>query len=266
MLGRILAFAVLASGPSLPAKAAEPISDWTIERSDARCVAVRRFGTADKPTTLALKASPHGDVFQLAILRSGFRKTYLQSAATIRIDGESFSTTALSYPLGGDVRRVAHLINLDEETSVALRTAKNLHATIVEGINDSFDMGQTVSLWKDMGDCISRLRETWNIGEARAQRIAEPARGNLRPLFSGDDYPIRAILADESGSTRIGLLIDEKGLVRDCTLIEASGIARLDSRSCAIISERAKFAPARDGAGKPVKSSWTQTITWRLAG
>lgn len=251
-----------------PARAAsdQPISNWGIEPSDARCVAVRQFGSVNKPTILALKASPYADVIQIAILRAGLRRGYLQSKATVDTDSKDYVTTALSYPLDGDRRRVAHLISLDAETSAALRTTRTLQTTIVEGTRETFDMGQMASLWKNLDDCVSSLRRHWNIGENAESIMSEPPRGNMQALFSPEDYPVRAILADESGATRIGLLIDKNGRVRDCTLLETSGIAMLDSRSCGIITQRAKFVPATDDKGKPMRSPWVQTIRWSLAG
>lgn len=249
-----------------PCWAAPPSPQWRIEPSDSRCVAVRQFGSADKPTTLALKAAAHADVIQVAILRAGLRKGYLQSKATVDVDGKDYSTTALSYPIGGDRRRVAHLINLDEATSALLRSAKVLQTTVIEGTHETFDMGDAARLWSDLGDCVSKLRQRWNVGEYAASKKTRSARGNIGALFSEDDYPVRAILADESGATRVGLLIDENGLVRDCTLLETSGIAMLDSRSCGIITQRAKFEPALGENGKPIKSAAVQTIRWKLAG
>lgn len=270
MFNRVLVIATVAAlfVPSEQASGAAPISEWKLEPSDARCVAVRQYGSSDKPITLALKASLHGNAIQLAILRSGYRKSYAQTETKLEVDGQSFATTALSYPLGGDKRRVTHLINLDSDPSAALRTAKTLRVTVDEGINDDFPLGQTIGMWRGLQDCVARMRETWNIGVERASRIVRAAE-TLTPLpalFTEDDYPVKAILAEQSGTTRIALMIDESGKVRDCTLIEASGIAVLDSRSCGIIMQRAKFTPSAGPDGEPVKSFWIQTIRWRLAG
>ena len=258
--------AVLLAIQPMPASAAEPLSGWKIEPSDARCVAVRQYGSADKPITLALKASTTGNGIQAALLRSGYRRGFLQTNASIVVDGKSFSSTALSYPLGNDKRRVAHLLNLDADASGALRTAKSMKLTIIEGINDSFAIEPSFGLWRELQDCVARLRHSWNISDERRVHIATNARGDLRGVFSAEDYPVRAMMEGETGSTRVGLLIDESGSVRDCTLITASGIAMLDSRSCGIITERARFSPALDAGGKPVKSYREQVISWRLAG
>ena len=61
------------------------------------------------------------------------------------------------------------------------------------------------------------------------------------------------------------LLVDETGALKDCTVDETSGIASLDAMGCLVFMERAKFTPARDAAGKPVRSVVSTSITWKTS-
>lgn len=263
---RSLAFVACAAltAPATPLGAAPPLGGWKLEPSDARCVAVRQYGTSDKPITLALKAPLTEKTIQMAILRTGYRKSYVQTTATLKFDQQSFDTSALSYPLAGKIKRVTHLINLDSAQTTAIRTAKRLGVTVREGINDEFPLGETPAIWSELDRCTERLQAAWNIGAA--SRIASNPVGELQGLISADDYPVTAQREDQQGTTRFLILIDEKGLPRDCTLLGTSGSAVLDSRSCGLIMQRARFKPALDQTGKPAKSSWIQAINWRLEG
>ena len=89
---------------------------------------------------------------------------------------------------------------------------------------------------------------------------------NLRELVSGDDYPPEAQMADEQGTVDVLVKVDESGRVADCTVEASSGSAALDVQTCRLFWLRAKFAPARDKAGKPVVSAYSRKITWRLEG
>ena len=89
---------------------------------------------------------------------------------------------------------------------------------------------------------------------------------NLKDLVSGDDYPPEAQMADEQGTVDVLVKVDESGKVADCTIQGSSGSAALDSQTCSLFWLRAKFAPARDEAGKPVVSAYSRKITWRLEG
>jgi hypothetical protein len=62
----------------------------------------------------------------------------------------------------------------------------------------------------------------------------------------------------------LALLIDETGKIADCTVIGTSGAASLDTQSCGMLKDRARFKPAIGLDGKPAKGSFIQRITWRV--
>lgn len=89
--------------------------------------------------------------------------------------------------------------------------------------------------------------------------------GSVLGLFRSDDYPDDAIESDQSGMTKFVLMIDERGAVMDCAVVESSGVATLDAMGCQVLRERARFGPAKDGANKPVKSTYiTPRIRWMI--
>ncbi len=257
-----IALALILSHPS-PALALQPINEWRIEPSDARCVAVRQFGSADDPVTLAIKAPPTGSSLQLAIIRRAYVRSPEQLGATLRLGDQSFDTFALRYPTNGKKQAVM-LFNLLEDAAAATRNATGIEIGVTGGVDSSFWFGQSGAMWTQLDACLERLRDVWNIGEGHEGRIATGPRGDLQGSFSSSDYPLEALRKEYGGTTAFVLLIDETGAVKDCTLTESSGMAVLDARSCGVITARAKFAPAIDVDGKPTKSSWFQRISWRL--
>jgi len=97
-------------------------------------------------------------------------------------------------------------------------------------------------------------------GKARPLRPLEPPQSWLRD----GDYPPAAIRAGQSGTTRVRLMIDEKGTVVECEVLATSGSEALDEASCALMSQRAHFAPALDPSGQAVRAQWTQQLAWSL--
>lgn len=89
--------------------------------------------------------------------------------------------------------------------------------------------------------------------------------GSLAGLFSADDYPRDAADRNEQGRVQVTVHVDAAGAVSSCEIKQSSGFPSLDTRTCEIIAQRAKFLPARDSAGKPVPSETTQAVTWRLS-
>ncbi|MES2136833.1 MAG: energy transducer TonB [Pseudomonadota bacterium] len=92
---------------------------------------------------------------------------------------------------------------------------------------------------------------------------AQSARGDLRSLFSADDYPASALAAGVGGTAQAQLSIGPDGRVTGCNLIRSTGNGALDAATCNILRRRAKFTPARDSNGNPTSDTiTTPSITW----
>jgi protein TonB len=101
----------------------------------------------------------------------------------------------------------------------------------------------------------------------RKVQSATSAKGDLRTLFSNDDYPAAAQSSGAEGTAQATLSIDRDGRVVGCSLIRSTGNGSLDSATCNILRRRAKFTPARDSNGNATSDTiTTPLITWRLEG
>ena len=96
---------------------------------------------------------------------------------------------------------------------------------------------------------------------------AQSAKGDVRTLFSADDYPASAQAAGAEGTAQATLTIGPDGRVVGCNLIKSTGNGALDSATCNILRRRAKFTPARDSNGNPTTDTYTTPpIRWQLEG
>ena len=94
----------------------------------------------------------------------------------------------------------------------------------------------------------------------------QPARGDLQGIITADDYPAEAIRRNETGDVTVDLKIGTTGRVTACTVARSSGSRSLDRRTCEILSQRGRFRPAVDSAGRPIEGRFSQRISWRLEG
>ena len=86
-----------------------------------------------------------------------------------------------------------------------------------------------------------------------------------RPDPVGDmDYPASALRAGEEGVVDYEIGVGADGRVTDCRIVASSGSAILDSATCRAIRARARFAPARDSAGRPTADRLRGRVGWRL--
>jgi protein TonB len=105
------------------------------------------------------------------------------------------------------------------------------------------------------------------VENSNPERTSYPTRGDVRALFSSDDYPADAQQNGEEGSVRARLTVDARGRVAKCTIIRSSGHVSLDKATCDVLRDRARFSPARDANGKAVSDSFvTPLVVWRLEG
>lgn len=94
-------------------------------------------------------------------------------------------------------------------------------------------------------------------------RAAKPL-GAPGKWVSDADYPAGALHRGQQGASAFELTIGPDGRVRDCRITRSSGSADLDAATCAKVSERASFTPARDAHGDLVAGSFSGVIRWRI--
>ena len=97
-------------------------------------------------------------------------------------------------------------------------------------------------------------------------REIKPARAkaNLASYVSDEDYPTTAARNEEQGTTRFRLVVGADGRVKDCTVTSSSGSSALDSTTCRLMRQRAKFQPATGSDGKPASDTVASAIRWVL--
>ncbi|MET1110264.1 MAG: TonB family protein [Allosphingosinicella sp.] len=97
-------------------------------------------------------------------------------------------------------------------------------------------------------------------------RTVEPARAkaNLASYVSDEDYPSTAVRNEEQGTTRFRLAVGPDGKVKDCTVTSSSGSSALDSTTCKLMRQRAKFSPARNNRGEMTSDTYASAIRWVL--
>lgn len=266
---RIPVAALLATlaAPALAAAAVplQPTSKWNVDFGDAHCIAMRNYGTDASLLMLAIKASPVGDVMQVSLVRPSMKQETNQYPGSMTIgDLPPTKVSVLGYRAKGSKNRI-DAINLPLDQYQPLRTASVVRLRSAGEIDASFALSDMAPVARALDRCVAGLRSVWNIGGGDAVFASFPtSKKPLRQYFSSDDYPNVAAQGGATGIVGMTMLIDETGKVASCMVTATSGFASLDAQSCAIITVRAKFAPATGHDGKPIKSVYVQRIRWLL--
>ncbi|MDJ0979313.1 MAG: energy transducer TonB [Erythrobacter sp.] len=58
------------------------------------------------------------------------------------------------------------------------------------------------------------------------------------------------------------LLVNAEGRATDCAVTRTSGDRALDVETCALLLRGARFKPATNGKGQPIKGRYASAVTW----
>ncbi len=274
-----MAFACVLATQPLAAAPLQPTGKWVVNYTEANCVARRTFGDY----AISIVPSPLGSSTRVIVDGPGRAVRARQFPSVIDPDDGrgAVKASSLIYPFKAKGRRGIYTVVPNELVSrmlasgkVDIRTGKSAAPPLwaersVSPMGAALAIGGGNTLTKALDKCMVDLRDHWGMvdGELPVPATATQSTGNVSGLFRAEDYPDDAIAAGQGGDTSFTLMIDEKGGVIDCAIRESSGVATLDAMGCQVILERARFTPAKDAAGKPVKGIYlTPKIRWQIAG
>jgi TonB family protein len=251
-------------GPA-SARTLQAVGPWDLDYGQAQCIASRDYGDAAKPTTLAIRQSPNGETYEILLARRSPAPDFAEELqGSVDFGRGPIKAWLLHYRTKtGKLDIYQFRISAAEMAQARSAAAVTLH---LEGMPDlAFELALMPQLLDGLGTCTADLKRYWNADGEKNGLIIKPARGDLRDVFRSDDYPAEALNRGQEGRAQYLLLVDEKGKVAGCQVLLASGVPVLDAMGCAVIQTRARFTPAFDRTGKPVRSMVvTPPVQWQF--
>jgi len=89
-------------------------------------------------------------------------------------------------------------------------------------------------------------------------------KGNPGYWANADDYPLLALEEEREGIAGFRLTVGKDGRVMECEITQSSGHSDLDEATCANITKRAEFHPARDKNGHVITGTYANRIRWQI--
>lgn len=249
-------------GISIAAKPLQPTKPWVLDYDESQCVALREYGTADHSISLLIRPSPDGGTYVLDLMKQRAAGPFAEEhRGSVDFGNGPIGASVLYYQNVPEKLQIAQF-RIDSPQMAQARSASSVTFRITEyQAPVSLALRSMQDLLKGLDQCNADLRRYWNVGA----KLSQPARGDVRSIFTSDDYPFVAVVGMEQGTSQFLLFIDITGKVAACHVLRPSGIAVLDATGCMVIKQRAKFTPARDASGKPVRDAVvTPPIVWRL--
>lgn len=274
MLRRGVCFSIVsallfsAAAPASAAQPLKPFEPWVVHYDPSTCTAERAYGDKKDTTFLALEPSAWGDTYDLLVATQGWGPRLTEEMSGSVDFGHGINKAwLLHYGTDKPSKLDFYRFRISAEEMAQAASAPTVTFHLDRHQDFTFSLEQMPDLLKTLAACTTDLQHYWNMIDPEQKKIAAPAIGDVRQIFSPTDYPQEAMSRRQEGRVQFLLLIDEQGKVAKCTVLHPSGIPALDGMGCQVISQRARFKPALDHDGKPIRSTvTTPPVVWKIAG
>jgi TonB family protein len=243
----------------------QPVGKWDLDYAETQCAAYRDYGNAEHPVTLMIRPSAAGDTYEILVARKDASPEFAEELeGTVDFGSGPIKAWLLHYRTTAKHLDV-YQFRIPASEMAQARSAASVTLNIRNAPDFSFALASMPALLNGLDACTADLKQYWNMDGEKNGRIAIPSKGDVRHLFTPDDYPTEAMNLHQEGRAQFLLLVDEKGKVAGCNVLLASGVPVLDAMGCAVLQERASFSPALDRTGKPVRSTFvTPPVQWQF--
>jgi len=266
----------------------KPTGPWAMEYADQTCRLIRNFSDGNGVVTLAFEKMALGAGLSLGLAGKALRTPSTVPMARFRYNGDksarasalvktvltdgrdSFIVTDVPFVpidrMGMILRKHKPADRFEAMNSAEMAAASGATSiTLTYGFIDepTFEIGPMAAPLKAMRTCVDDLVKSWGVDPQRMAtmtRLADPLN-SPRNWLSIEDYPDEMWHEHKGGIVPVRLVVDEYGVAQDCVvMIEPRG--PFEEAVCKGISKRARFKPALDADGKPMRSYWTRVVNF----
>lgn len=126
-----------------------------------------------------------------------------------------------------------------------------------------FETGSLKPVFAALNTCTTDLLTQWGLDPVQHRSYVPPVfrNGMEFAIYLNEHYPKRAATNGEGGIFSFRLIIEADGTVSSCHVEARTKVYDLDPR-CKDIVRIAKFDPARDAQGNPMRSFFATTVTY----
>lgn len=116
-------------------------------------------------------------------------------------------------------------------------------------------------------DCSNKLLEKWGLDLKRHQHLTRGATPISSPndWLHSRDYPKKMLSELRDGFINFRLIIEPSGEVSGCKVQQSANPIEFANATCDLVKDRARFEPALDADGKPIRSYWRSAVRWIIS-
>ena len=126
------------------------------------------------------------------------------------------------------------------------------------------DLGNMEKPMSALRTCVDELLTRWGVDVEAHKSLTRPPipTGNPGRWVTSNDYPSSLVARGIQGNIQFRLTVEADGKVSGCAIQQSTRPVEFDETVCRIMSKRARFDPALDADGKPIKSYWRSSFAF----
>ena len=275
-----------------------PSTPWNLDYGDDVCSLRRVFGTGENETVLQFQSRSPGVGMETTLAGKLLQATHSPYGVKVRFGPANLGETTREATVGFTAHRGPVLlfdgvavnanwlmsVVKNESKAKSIERAKiwrepppleiaaveqlasELHFEQKRGPKLLLRTGVMATPLSGMRDCVDNMIRSWGVDPQVQQYLSvhtQPA-SNPGTWLSSSDYPTEMLRQGQNAIVRFRLIVGEDGKVISCAVQSAAGPTDFRDWTCGLIKRRAKFRPALDAAGKPVKTYWLSSVRWGI--
>jgi hypothetical protein len=277
----------------------QPLSQWNLAKGEESCRLMRLFGPDGERHFLMIEQAAPGQAFGLTLAGPSLSRFRTGSRTHIGMEGDApmvrfdmppmgqmdeFGSAVILPALGlsdgtedDDTRWLGGSLNDVGEAeerqigsaSVDLARAAQVERIVLKrgGTIVSFETGNLSDPFEALNGCTSEMLTGWGLDPEKHRTYLPPRWINQEEIVARIEkaYPQSALVRGEQAIFRMRVIVDEQGDVAECHIDAVTSTERLESPACAEMMS-ARFEPALDAQGKPMRTFFSTSISYRVNG
>jgi hypothetical protein len=277
---RFFAALVLPLALAIPAAAqTAPTDPWTLGQEAEYCYLSRTVGAGAHKANVLIQAfgssSPYHIVIRSADLPSRPQRAEvakisfggsLEPEDTFVILGKWSNVATAVFAASPHQVRMNGQIYLYQSTDARLSTPIDPSGEVLsieapDMAPLSLQLGTMANEYVRLDACVEKLEAKWRTAAstravlAKDPELLHPGEANWHMK-----YPNVLLLNLISGIAEVRMTVDEKGRARDCVVQVSTWAPQFGADSCSALKSIARFDPAKDSQGNPVKALFRTSI------
>lgn len=246
-------------------------SRWHLDGATNRCVLTRSLQGTPGAVTFILRTIPGSARYDVILAGEGARQDVRRRGSDTRLafigSDAVFQVEAAPIDLPGNLRRGIAIGPLPAAFVTEFAKASALRLTDGQGRElGSWTVPSGRRAAEALAFCETEKQVEWGADRSGFGAAAVPPRPATDPRtwLTIRDFGLAHSLSPASYTAVFRLVLDTEGKPMDCKLLEFAGNVDIEDHFCRALVRSARYEPARNAGGNPVRSVAVHVLSFRM--